>query len=189
MGAVANKRRGDSMNRKSQGLLLLTLASFAAILGAFVQTYATSSNNVPSDSTPLYAFDILGVQSNSTCRPPPEPANQTGPMHAPPPWMANLTDQQKQTLNQTVTTMKASGATPPQIKNAVDDLLKQWGINIPQDTRPPPRPMNSTSGTPPPPRPWMANATNTTHPPPPWMANQTNSTHPSPPWMNKLTTQ
>ena len=177
------------MNRKSQGLLLLTLATLAAISAIMVQTYATSnSNSVLSDSPALYAYDVSGVQSNSTCRPPPQPGNQIGAMHQSPPWMNNLTEQQKQTLNQTVTTMKASGATRQQIMNAVNDLLKQWGINVPQNPRPPPQgPMNSTSGTPPPP-PWMANSTDPHHPPPP-MTNQTDTPRPPPPWMGNLTTQ
>jgi hypothetical protein len=71
--------------------------------------------------------------TTDTARPPPPwMANQTDTQHPSPPWMANLTAQQKQTLDDTVKTMKASGATQEQIMNAVNELLKQWGINIPQ---------------------------------------------------------
>jgi len=194
-GNAANKLRGDSMHRRSEGVILLTLATIAAVFGVMAQTYAASSNNTAlSDSTVPYALDILGTESNSTCRPPPQPqtTNQTIPAHLSPPWMANLTDQQKQTLDDTVKTMKASGATQEQIMNAVNELLKQWGINIPQNTgnKPPPQIMkNSTGGNPPPQQPRMSNATDTARPPQPWMTNQTDTQHPSSPWMANLTAQ
>lgn len=134
-GTATNKRRGDSMTRRSEGLVLLTLVTIAAVAGIMTQTYAASTNNAtPSGSTAPYALALSSAENNSTCPLPPQPrmGNQTGPPHTPPPWMANLTTEQKQTLNETVTKMQASGATRDQIMNAVDDLLKQWGIQIPQ---------------------------------------------------------
>ena len=120
------------MYRKNEALILLTLVAIAAVLGVMAQTYAVSSNNTAlSGSTALYALDIVATGSNSTCRPRPQPFgdNQTDTAH--PPWMANLTTEQKQTLDDTVKTMKASGATPEQIMNAINELLKQWGHRNP----------------------------------------------------------
>jgi predicted lactoylglutathione lyase len=193
MSTLRTHERGDSMHRRNQGLLLVTLATLTAILGIMVDTYAVSSNNTAlSDSTALYAFDIASMQSNTTCRIMQQPwmANRTDTAHPPPLWMANLTDQQRQTLNETVKSMKAAGSTPEQIRSAVNQLFKQWGINIPEHNGRPPAPFirNSTGGNPPPPRPWMTNSTYKGRPPP-WMANQTGTKHSSPPWMANLTTQ
>jgi hypothetical protein len=192
-GNPTNQRRGDSMNRRSEGLILLTLVTIAAAAGIMTQTYAASSNDTAvSYSTVLYTLGTSSSENNSTCRLPPQPRmnNQTGAPHMPPPWMANLTTEQKQTLNVTVTKMQASGATPEQIGNAVNELLKQWGIQIPDHIGPPTQPMNnSTAGTPLPPQPGMANSTDTTNPPPPSMVNRTNTEHPSAPWMANLTTE
>jgi len=179
------------MNRRSEGLILLALVTIAAVAGIMTQTYAASTT-VPSGSTAPYALTISSTENNSTCRLPPQPriGNQTDNPHTPPPWMANLTTDQKQTLNETVTKMQASGASRDEIMSAVNDLLKQWGIQIPDHTGPPPtrQPLNnSTAG--PPPQPWTANSTDTGHPPPPSMNNQTDTNHPSPPWMANLTTQ
>jgi len=136
------------MHRRSEALVLLTLAAIAGGLGVLAQTYAASSNNTstaPNDSIALYALDISNTQSNSTCpQPPLRMASQSGT----PPWMANLTDEQQQTLNETVKNLQASGATREQIRTAVNELLTQWGINIPQQT-----------DTPRPEPPWMANLT------------------------------
>jgi uncharacterized protein YpuA (DUF1002 family) len=49
-----------------------------------------------------------------------------------PPWMANLTDTQKATLEAKVKELKAAGKTPQEIHNAIDEMLKQWGIQVPQ---------------------------------------------------------
>jgi len=89
---------------------------------------------------------------------------QTGTPHPLPPWMANLTAQQIQTLNETTKSMEASGATREQIKTAVNELLTQWGIAIPEDTP-------------------------TRHPPQSWVTNQTGTQLPQPPWMANLTDQ
>jgi hypothetical protein len=91
--------------------------------------------------------------------------------------MTNLTTEQKQTLNETIRTMQASCATREQTMNAVNELLKQWGIEIPPQTETPPPPtpltLNNTTGTPPP-QPRASNVTADTPPPsPPWMGNLT----------------
>jgi hypothetical protein len=161
---ATQKRRGDSMYRKSESMILLALVAIATVAGIMTQTYAASNNStVLSSSTTLSTLSISSTQNNSTCRlPPPRMGNETGAPRTPPtqlpnnsttntsrpppptianstdttrpspPWMVNLTAQQKQTLNKTVTKMKTSGATQEQIMNAVDALLKQWGIEIPQ---------------------------------------------------------
>jgi hypothetical protein len=191
-GGATQKRRGDSMFRKSEGMILLALVAIVTIAGIMTQTYAASNNpNLLSSSTTLSALSTSSTGNNSTCRlPPPRMGNETGAPRTPP-WMANLTTEQKQTLNETVTNMKASGATQEQIMNATDALLKQWGIQVPTHNGPPPTqpPNNSTANTSRPPPPTMTNSTDTTHPPPPLMTNQTGTQHPSPPWMANLTAQ
>jgi len=191
-GGATQKRRGDSMYRKSGGMILLALVAIATVAGIMTQTYAASNNNiVPSSSTTLSTLSVSSTENNSSCRfPPPRMGNETGAPHMPP-WMANLTTEQKRTLNETVTNMKTSGATQEQIMNAVDALLKQWGIQVPTHNGPPPTqpPNNSTTNTSRPPPPTITNSTDTTHPPPPWMTNQTDTQHPSPPWMANLTAQ
>ena len=175
---ATQKGRGDSMYRKSGVIILLALVAIATVAAIMTQTYAASNNSpVQSSPTTLSTLSISSTESNSTCRPPPpRMGNQTGAPPRTPPWLANLTAQQKQTLNETVTKMQASGATPEQIMNAVDAQLKQWGIQVPIHKGPPPTqaPNNSTmNGSRPPPPPWMSNQNDTQHPPPPWMANLT----------------
>jgi len=59
--------------------------------------------------------------------------------HPNPPWMAKLTDQQKEMLKQKIEEMKAAGASPQEIHSAVQEMLQQWGIQVPQhsDLAPP----------------------------------------------------
>jgi len=52
------------------------------------------------------------------------------PMHEPP-WMSQLTDEQKAELQQLLDTLKASGASPEETRDAIDAKLQQWGIEVP----------------------------------------------------------
>jgi hypothetical protein len=69
-------------------------------------------------------------QTNTHPQPPPSTANQ--PPQSEPSWIANLTAEQKQTLDQTVKKMQASGETPQQIWKAVSELLAEWGVPVPR---------------------------------------------------------
>jgi hypothetical protein len=71
-------------------------------------------------------------QTGTPRQPPPRDTNQTGTSHPEPAWMANLTAEQRQTLEETTAKMRWSGATPEQIWNVVIELLRQWGIPTPQ---------------------------------------------------------
>lgn len=160
----ARKERGDSMNRKTEVLSLMALVVIAGVLGIMAQTYAQSAINTStaaSDSIAFYVFSTSATTSDSTCPLPPQrwASNQTDTSHPPPPWMANLTSEQKQALNETVTKMQSSGATREEIRNAVDQLLNKWGVQIPQrpDIGDHQNPGNSTL---PPPQ-FMANLTDT----------------------------
>jgi len=48
-----------------------------------------------------------------------------------PPWMSQLTDEQKAELQQLVESLKGSGATPQEIMDAVNAKLQEWGIQLP----------------------------------------------------------
>lgn len=52
-----------------------------------------------------------------------------------PPWMSQLTDDQKAQIQQLIQSMKDSGATPQEIRDAVNAKLQEWGIQLP----PPPQ--------------------------------------------------
>ena len=49
-----------------------------------------------------------------------------------PPWMGDLTEQQKETLKQRIKELKAAGANPQEVRSAIDEMLQQWGIQVPQ---------------------------------------------------------
>jgi len=66
-----------------------------------------------------------------------------------PPWMANLTDTQKATLKQKMEELKAAGKSPEEVRSVIADMLKEWGITVPQPPSDRPAP------------PWMANLTDT----------------------------
>jgi hypothetical protein len=46
-------------------------------------------------------------------------------------WMSQLTGDQKAQIQQLVESLKASGATPQEIRDAVHAKLQEWGIQIP----------------------------------------------------------
>ena len=49
-----------------------------------------------------------------------------------PPWMSQLTDDQKTEIQQLIQSMKDSGATPQEIGDAINAKLQKWGIQIPE---------------------------------------------------------
>ena len=51
------------------------------------------------------------------------------------PWMSQLTDDQKAQIQQLIQSMRDSGATPEEIRDAVNAKLQEWGIQLP----PPPQ--------------------------------------------------
>jgi len=65
-----------------------------------------------------------------------------------PPWMSQLTDDQKEQLQQVMDSLRDSGATPEEIRDAVNAKLQEWGIEAPQD-----------NGGQPPEPPWMRQLT------------------------------
>jgi len=48
-----------------------------------------------------------------------------------PPWMSQLTDEQKEEIQQLIELLKASGATPQEIRDAINAKLQEWGIELP----------------------------------------------------------
>jgi len=58
-----------------------------------------------------------------------------GPQPPPPdpPWMSQLTDDQKAQIQQLIQSMRDSGATPEEIRDAVNAKLQEWGIQLPED--------------------------------------------------------
>lgn len=47
------------------------------------------------------------------------------------PWMSQLTDEQKAELQQLQDSLKASGASPEETRDAIDAKLQEWGIEVP----------------------------------------------------------
>ncbi len=48
------------------------------------------------------------------------------------PWLGELTDAQKDEIKKTVEDMKEAGATPEEIKEAINTKLDAWGIEVPE---------------------------------------------------------
>jgi len=48
-----------------------------------------------------------------------------------PPWMSQLTNEQKEQIHQLVDSLRNSGATPEEIREAVNAKLQEWGIEVP----------------------------------------------------------
>jgi len=59
-----------------------------------------------------------------------QPTNSTRPPRDPP-WMSQLTDDQKAQIQQLIESLRASGATPHEIRDAVNAKLQEWGIQLP----------------------------------------------------------
>ena len=53
------------------------------------------------------------------------------------PWLAELTDEQKEELKQTIEDMKEAGATHEEIREARLKLLEEFGIDMDELPRPP----------------------------------------------------
>jgi len=73
----------------------------------------------------------LAVSATFTAATNAGPENQPPADRHAPPWMANLTDTQKETLKQKMEELKTAGKTPQEIHSAMNDMLKQWGIQVP----------------------------------------------------------
>jgi len=58
---------------------------------------------------------------------------QGNPQHGPFPWMNQLTDDQREEMQQLLESLKESGATPEEIRDAVSAKLAEWGIDLPED--------------------------------------------------------
>jgi DNA-binding transcriptional regulator YhcF (GntR family) len=54
-----------------------------------------------------------------------------------PPWMPELTDEQKEEIKELIDRMRDSGATKEEIKEAIGLKLEEWGIEIPEKPIPP----------------------------------------------------
>jgi DNA-binding transcriptional regulator YhcF (GntR family) len=48
------------------------------------------------------------------------------------PWMSQLTDDQKEEIQQLVESLRESGASPKEIRDAVKATLEGWGIEVPE---------------------------------------------------------
>jgi DNA-binding transcriptional MerR regulator len=59
-----------------------------------------------------------------------QPTNSTRPLRDPP-WMSQLTDDQKVQIQQLIESLRASGATPHEIRDAVNAKLQELGIQLP----------------------------------------------------------
>jgi len=130
------------LEKKIAGPLLLSAIALATILASAVPSLYAFSNAAQilvSAAPSLYDFS-KSAQTPTVA----DEGNRPDP-----PWMANLTDTQKETLKQKMEELKTAGKTPQEIHSAMDDMLKQWGIQVPQP--PPDRPDP----------PWMANLTDT----------------------------
>jgi len=52
-----------------------------------------------------------------------------------PPWMQNLTDDQKEQIQQLIDEMRENGANREEIREAIVQQLEEWGIEIPECPR------------------------------------------------------
>ena len=91
---------------KATGLILVSLLAIAAVL--------TSSSLI------LSAL----AQDQGTTIDPQQPPRE-------PPWMRQLTDDQKTEIQQLMNSLKDSGATPEEMRDAVNAKLQEWGIENP----------------------------------------------------------
>jgi len=61
----------------------------------------------------------------------PAPPESSGQLPREPPWMSQLTHEQKEEIQQLIDSLKASGATPQEIRDAINAKLQEWGIELP----------------------------------------------------------
>jgi DNA-binding transcriptional MerR regulator len=57
---------------------------------------------------------------------------RSGGQHQLSPWMSQLTDDQKEEIQQLVESLRESGASPKEIRDAVKATLEGWGIEVPE---------------------------------------------------------
>jgi len=112
------------LEKKQSTLLLLSMIALATILASTVPSLCAFSNTTQTPTVPEPPGD--------------RPA---------PPWMANLTDTQRAALKQKIQELKAASASPQEIHSAIDEMLQEWGIQVPQCSGDRPDP------------PWMGNLT------------------------------
>jgi len=91
---------------RTRGFILVSLLAVAAVL--------TSSSII------LSAL----AQDQGTAPDPQLPPRE-------PPWMSQLTDDQKTEIQSLTQSMKDSGATQQEIRDATDAKLQEWGIQLP----------------------------------------------------------
>ena len=92
-------------------------AELQQMLDSLRETGATHEETMIAISAKLEEWDIDI----------PEPNDQQRPE---PPWMSELTDDQKAELQQYVESLRESGATPHEIRDAVNAKLEALGIEI-----------------------------------------------------------
>jgi len=90
--------------KRTKGLILVSLLAMAVVVG---------SSSI-----------ILSAVAQGETSP--------GPQRGLSPWMSQLTDDQKAQIQQLVQSMKDSGATPQEIRDAVNAKLQEWGIQLPE---------------------------------------------------------
>jgi hypothetical protein len=113
------------LEKKIAGPLLVSAIALATILASTVPSLYAFSNAaqiLASAAPSLYDFS-KSAQTPTVA----DEGNRPDP-----PWMANLTDTQKETLKQKMEELKTAGKTPQEIHSAMDDMLKQWGIQVPE---------------------------------------------------------
>ena len=93
------------MNR-TKGLILLSLL----VVGVTLTSSTIVSSALAEDK---------GTVPNPQA-PPPDP-----------PWMSQLTDEQKQEIQQLMDSLRQSGATPQEIRDAINAKLQECGIEVP----------------------------------------------------------
>jgi len=93
---------------RTRGIILISLLAVAVVL--------TGSSIIIS---------AVAQDQGSTFGPQPPPRD--------PPWMSQLTDEQKAEIEQLMQSMRDSGATQEEIREAVDAKLQEWGIPLPAD--------------------------------------------------------
>jgi len=147
------------MDRKSKALILLSVVAVAAILGSMVlPTYALGDEERNRGLPPPWLDDLTDEQREAIEQKVQEMREagasreeiraeinamleewgvEVPEFHGPtPPWLGNLTDEQRAEIDQIVQDMKEAGATREEIKAAVDAKLEEWGIEVPECPHP-----------------------------------------------------
>jgi hypothetical protein len=72
-------------------------------------------------TSPLMILSAMAQNQGTNPQPPPRDS----------PWMSQLTDDQKAQIEKLTQSLKDSGATQQQIRDAINAKLKEWGIELP----------------------------------------------------------